>query len=575
MEGLKLKRPVEKEQPEKERKRTKRPLISQTLAFSEEIAADLTGGSPGSWSFDSKVAARFDREAECHIPDYTTVIELSVKAAAEQVRDGRTKEQLQVIDVGVATGNTLKAFLDAGFHPTGLSGVDAAGAMLSLAKEKLPPGVQFFESQTYPLEAPAMDAIISNWTLHFITDLTAREQYIQDIFQGLAPGGVLILTEKTAQSDMVRGLYHDWKRSQGVSDEEVAAKAQKLQGVLVPCATSWYEDVLARSGFSPVQVVWARYGFVTWIARKPAATQSGTVNGTMNGTMNGVAAADTQGTVESSFRRWNVSSGEELSARHVQQLSGLSQGLDPSPFRATYWQDIFPYAVATFSASQPWEGSEGTAIKAAAGDESSPGFIFGFVTSGQPEQERGFSRARLRAPGGEVFELTPGMYFCVPATSYIQAIGDACGVIVAAPKYRGMLSVGGPIESKGRLAYIDGCSDTLLISPLMFGDPCFNHLHFPKGIKQTLHTHPSGRAGLIVRGRGWCLLPAASIPGAGDDLSVGDDAGAAIQRVPLEPGTAFVIPTVSLPSTLRPPHSIRRLRPSPDSIRAPGTHPCL
>lgn len=96
------------------------------------------------------------------------------------------------------------------------------------------------------------------------------------------------------------------------------------------------------------------------------------------------------------------------------------------------------------------------------------------------------------------------------------------------------------------MAYIDGCSDTLLISPLMFGDPCFNHLHFPKGIKQTLHTHPSGRAGLIVRGRGWCLLPASSIPGAAGNVAAVDNADAAIQRVALEPGTAFVIPTVSL-----------------------------
>jgi len=65
---------------------------------------------------------------------------------------------------------------------------------------------------------------------------------------------------------------------------------------------------------------------------------------------------------------------------------------------------------------------------------------------------------------------------------------------------------GGPIEEHGRLKYIDGCTDSLLIPPVIKGDPCFNHLHFPKHITQTPHTHPSIRAGLVYRGNGECLL---------------------------------------------------------------------
>jgi quercetin dioxygenase-like cupin family protein len=37
------------------------------------------------------------------------------------------------------------------------------------------------------------------------------------------------------------------------------------------------------------------------------------------------------------------------------------------------------------------------------------------------------------------------------------------------------------------------------------GDPCLNHLHFPAGIIQTAHTHPSTRAGIVAKGQGICV----------------------------------------------------------------------
>ena len=72
--------------------------------------------------------------------------------------------------------------------------------------------------------------------------------------------------------------------------------------------------------------------------------------------------------------------------------------------------------------------------------------------------------------------------------------------------------VGGPVEDRGRLKYIDGCSDSLLISPPLKGDPCFNLLHFPAGIDQTRHTHPTIRAGLIHKGSGVCHTQSSTEP---------------------------------------------------------------
>lgn len=79
-------------------------------------------------------------------------------------------------------------------------------------------------------------------------------------------------------------------------------------------------------------------------------------------------------------------------------------------------------------------------------------------------------------------------------------------------KYNAMFLLGGPIQSEGRLNYIDGCTDSLLIPPIKLGNPCLNHLHFPSGIDQTQHTHPSHRIGIVAKGSGMCKTPFGELP---------------------------------------------------------------
>lgn len=58
----------------------------------------------------------------------------------------------------------------------------------------------------------------------------------------------------------------------------------------------------------------------------------------------------------------------------------------------------------------------------------------------------------------------------------------------------------------GNLSYIDGCSNSNLVSPCRNGDPCLNYLYFPRSIKQTFHVHPSIRIGMIISGSGLAEL---------------------------------------------------------------------
>lgn len=112
--------------------------------------------------------------------------------------------------------------------------------------------------------------------------------------------------------------------------------------------------------------------------------------------------------------------------------------------------------------------------------------------------------------------LTEGMFFsCTGELTACQTSGSKFILIEVyhnsgtypETNYKAYNLFGGSIEEKGRLKYIDGCTDSLLIPPVKLGDPCLNHLHFPSNITQTQHTHPSHRIGIVAKGHGECVTP--------------------------------------------------------------------
>jgi mannose-6-phosphate isomerase-like protein (cupin superfamily) len=145
----------------------------------------------------------------------------------------------------------------------------------------------------------------------------------------------------------------------------------------------------------------------------------------------------------------------------------------------TVFDSQFPSAMSSWSDS---------VLQLGAGDTH-----FGYVQSGT---------ASLECDSG-CFQLQTGMYFAIPGTATIKGF-DGAGVVATRKNWQGFFHVGGPIENKGRLKYIDGCSDSLLIGPPVIGDPCLNLLHLPPNTRQTQHVHPSCRIGIIADGTGIC-----------------------------------------------------------------------
>ncbi len=98
--------------------------------------------------------------------------------------------------------------------------------------------------------------------------------------------------------------------------------------------------------------------------------------------------------------------------------------------------------------------------------------------------------------------LITGQYFAIADAVSVKG---GQGIIIEAMNYRGLDQFGGPIETDGRLQYVSGCTDTLLISADRLGNPCLNALFFPPSIDQIPHTHPSIRIGIVVTGSGKCV----------------------------------------------------------------------
>jgi ubiquinone/menaquinone biosynthesis C-methylase UbiE len=209
-------------------------------------------GKEVAWKFDPSVAARFQTEAEQHIPDYHRVINMCIDLAKNEI-----PENANIIDVGSALGYTVDRFISAGFINT--FGVDNSESMIaqSLHPDRVILGDALPDSQ--------FKMILINWTLHFIVDKAA---YLKDTYNKLLPNGILVISDKTSQSLQVKDLYYKFKEDNGVDPAYIKQKEQSLLGVMHTMSADWYHIQLREIGFQRVEILNARYGFVTFVCRK-------------------------------------------------------------------------------------------------------------------------------------------------------------------------------------------------------------------------------------------------------------------------------------------------------------------
>lgn len=237
-----------------DRKSLQHSILTNKVSFINKIinADNYIITKPDVWEFDDNVANRFQEEAVNNIPDYERVIDMCVELAKSKVASDAV-----VVDIGSALGHTIDKFLNKGFST--VYGIENSDAMISKSKHQ----DKIIRSDKFP--ELKSDFVMANWTLHFVVE---RKEYLQSIYNNMNDNGVLIVSDKTAQTPEVKELYYDFKRDNGLTNEYIYEKEKKLQGYMHAYPVEWYLDSLKEIGFKNIQIINSRYGFVTIYCEK-------------------------------------------------------------------------------------------------------------------------------------------------------------------------------------------------------------------------------------------------------------------------------------------------------------------
>ena len=114
--------------------------------------------------------------------------------------------------------------------------------------------------------------VVLNLTLQFI-DVNLRSILINKIYDGLEPGGILIISEKIHFDDAVTQnqitkLHIDFKKENGYSELEIANKRQAIENVLITETKEQHLKRLRECGFVETSCFFQCLNFVSFLSVK-------------------------------------------------------------------------------------------------------------------------------------------------------------------------------------------------------------------------------------------------------------------------------------------------------------------
>jgi tRNA (cmo5U34)-methyltransferase len=248
------------------------PVASLTTEVGDGIRAP-----DGVWTFGGETPRTFDRHLVRSIPAYLDGHELIVDIADQAVPAGG-----RCYDLGCSTG-ALTARLAERLAPRGAEviGVDREPNMIETAAERCAgiPSVHFQTAALEELEFAPADLAVCYYTLQFVP-IRSRQQVVDRLHRALEPAGAIILFEKllapsARHQAIASGVYLDFKRRHGFTDEQIAAKTRSLRGVLQPLSAEENYARLRRAGFTSVMQVfrWMSFdGVIAFASSEPRGT---------------------------------------------------------------------------------------------------------------------------------------------------------------------------------------------------------------------------------------------------------------------------------------------------------------
>lgn len=226
-----------------------------------------------SFQFDKNVVDVFPDMIQRSVPGYQVII------SAIGLLAGRFAQPNSVCyDLGCSLGAASFAMREhISAENCKIIAVDNSKAMVTqfqqlLQEDDKKAKIEIFCADIREIEIKNASVVVLNFTLQFIPP-EDRCAFLQHIYQGLLPGGILILSEKLKfddpkQQNLQMDMHHAFKKAQGYSDLEISQKRSALENVLIPETFNRHQQRLKQAGFSSAEVWFQYFNFASMIALK-------------------------------------------------------------------------------------------------------------------------------------------------------------------------------------------------------------------------------------------------------------------------------------------------------------------
>ena len=230
----------------------------------------------GDWTFDERVAEVFPDMIQRSVPGYSNIISM-IGMLAERFVTPHT----QVYDLGCSLGAaTLSVRRSVQADDCKIIAVDNSPAMVERCRRhidafraKTPVEVIEADIRDIPIENASM--VVLNFTLQFLAPAD-RLTLLERIYQGLNPGGALVLSEKFSFEDadvgeLLFNMHHDFKRANGYSELEISQKRSMLENVMLTDSVEAHKARLRQAGFEHSELWFQCFNFGSLVALKAGA----------------------------------------------------------------------------------------------------------------------------------------------------------------------------------------------------------------------------------------------------------------------------------------------------------------
>jgi tRNA (cmo5U34)-methyltransferase len=223
---------------------------------------------PAPFVFDAAVVEVFDDMIARSVPLFAPMSVLFAELAGRTViralaqalqrnagEAAETGSPPLLIDVGCSSGTRTQRLAEAA-PMARILGIDLSPDMIAeaTAANAYPERVTYRCADAQET-IPRCDVIVCSYTLQFVAP-QQRLPLLRAWRDALRPGGVLLLAEKLCAEEETQATWieahEQFKRRQGYSEREIAAKRQALAGVLVPWTEQRWREVLHEAGFTNV-----------------------------------------------------------------------------------------------------------------------------------------------------------------------------------------------------------------------------------------------------------------------------------------------------------------------------------